>query len=107
MPIARPITDAGIAALIAEAHRLGLLDGNADFTGGGPMPGSKLGQIELVVDGQTYSLTGNPDANIVCMVTGSGFKDPHSVEQMISASDCLLISLEEFENLGHLRAGTS
>lgn len=67
VPIARTITDAGIAALIDEARRLGMLDGNGDFTGGAPMPGSRLGHIELVVDGQTYSLTGNPDAMIVCV----------------------------------------
>lgn len=66
-PIARPIADAGIAALIDEARRLGMLDGNGDFTGGVPMPGARLGQIELVVDGQSYLLTGNPDALIVCV----------------------------------------
>jgi hypothetical protein len=67
LPIARPITDAGIAALIDEARRLGMLDGNGDFTGGQAMPGAKFGQIELVVDSQTYTLTGNPEANIVCV----------------------------------------
>lgn len=36
------------------------------------------------------------DANIVCMVTGSGFKDPHSVESMLSNSDAPLISFDEF-----------
>jgi hypothetical protein len=66
-PIARSISEAGIAALIDEARRLGLLEGDGDFTGDQPMPGSRLGQIDLVVDGITYSLTGNPDAMIVCV----------------------------------------
>lgn len=42
----------------------------------------------------------DPDANIVCMVTGSGFKDPHSVEQMVAAtSGAPLISFDEFAGL--------
>ena len=42
----------------------------------------------------------DPDANIVCMVTGSGFKDPHSVEQMVEATNgAPLISFDEFVQL--------
>jgi hypothetical protein len=67
VPIARPISDAGSAALIDEARRLGMLDGNGDLTGGVAMPGAQLGHIELIVDGQTHSLTGSPDATIVCV----------------------------------------
>ncbi|MEP7158700.1 MAG: hypothetical protein ABI797_04685 [Chloroflexota bacterium] len=67
VPFARTISEAGIAALIDEARRLGMLDGSGDFTGDAPMPGSRLAQIEMVIDGQTYSLTGNPDAIIVCV----------------------------------------
>jgi hypothetical protein len=67
LPIARQITPDGIALLIAEARRLGLLSDTTDFTGGQPMPGARLGQLELVVDGVTYNLTGNPDLAIQCV----------------------------------------
>ena len=33
----------------------------------------------------------SPDATIVCMITGSGFKDPPSVEKMIGDATCPLI----------------
>jgi hypothetical protein len=67
LPIARQITPNGIALLIAEARRLGLLSDTTDFTGGQPMPGARLGQLQLVVDGVTYDLTGNPDLAIQCV----------------------------------------
>jgi hypothetical protein len=67
LPIARPISDAGIAALVAEAQRLGLLTDKTDYTGGQPMPGARLAQLQLIVDGVTYNLTGNPDLTIVCV----------------------------------------
>jgi hypothetical protein len=67
LPIARPITDDGIAALVAEAQRLGLLTDRADFTGGQPMPGGRLAQLQMVVNGVTYNLTGNADLTIVCV----------------------------------------
>jgi hypothetical protein len=67
LPIARQITPNGIALLIAEARRLGLLSDTTDFTGGQPMPGARLGQLQLVVDGVTYNLTGNPDLAIQCV----------------------------------------
>ncbi|MEO8625661.1 MAG: hypothetical protein ABI452_03080 [Candidatus Limnocylindrales bacterium] len=61
LPIARQITPAGIQMLVDEARRLGLLSDKTDFTGGGPMPGARLAQLQLVVDGVTYNLTGNAD----------------------------------------------
>jgi hypothetical protein len=67
LPIARPITPAGIEALVDEARRLGLLSDKTDFTGGGPMPGARLAQLELIVDGVTYNLTGNSDLTIQCV----------------------------------------
>jgi hypothetical protein len=67
LPIARPISDAGIAALVAEAQRLGLLTDKTDYTGDGAMPGARLAQLQLVVDGVTYNLTGNADLTIVCV----------------------------------------
>lgn len=42
-----------------------------------------------------------PNANIVCMISGSGFKDPHSVEEIVAASaGAPLISFDEFSRLG-------
>lgn len=38
----------------------------------------------------------DPAAPIVCCVTGSGFKDPASVERMLSGTECPLITLAEF-----------
>jgi hypothetical protein len=66
LPIARPISADGIAMLVDEARRLGLLGDVTDFTGGQPMPGAQLAQLELIVDGTTYMLTGDPDALSRC-----------------------------------------
>lgn len=65
-PNARWISDAGIAAIIDEARRLGLLGDQTDFTGGGAMPGSRLGQLRIVVDGRQHDLVGNPDTQVRC-----------------------------------------
>lgn len=67
LPIARPITPDGIAALVDEARRLGLLSDMTDDTGGQPMPGAQLAQLQLIVDGVTYNLTGNADLQIACV----------------------------------------
>jgi hypothetical protein len=53
----RPITAAGIAAIVTEATNDGLLGATSDFSGTG-MPGSITAHIELVVRGVTYDLTG-------------------------------------------------
>jgi hypothetical protein len=65
-PFARPITEAGTDAIAAEAERLGLLGDTTDFTGGATMPGSKTGQLQIVVDGVTHDLIGNPDMVVPC-----------------------------------------
>ncbi len=67
LPIARQITPAGIQMLVEEARRLGLLSDTSDYTGGGPMPGARLAQLQLIIDGVTYNLTGNPDVAIQCV----------------------------------------
>jgi hypothetical protein len=67
VPIARPIAPQGVATLVDEARRLGLLSGATDYTGGAAMPGARLAQLQLIVDGITYNLTGNPDLAIVCV----------------------------------------
>lgn len=66
LPIARQITDDGIAALVAEAQRLGLLTDKTDYTGAQPMPGARLAQLQLTVDRVTYNLTGGDGALLDC-----------------------------------------
>ena len=66
VPIVRPISDDGITAIIDEADQLGLLGDTTDFSGDAAMPGARLGQIELVIDGQRRVLTGKPDAVVRC-----------------------------------------
>ncbi len=65
-PFARWISDAGSAAIVDEARRLGLLGDMTDFTGGAAMPGARLGQLELVIDGQRRVLTGDPERIVRC-----------------------------------------
>jgi hypothetical protein len=66
LPVERWITDAGTGAILDEARRLGLLTGSGDFTGGHPMAGGRLAQLELIVDGQRYDLTGDPSLVVNC-----------------------------------------
>jgi hypothetical protein len=56
-PSARPITAAGIAAIVAEARADGLLGDKTDFSAGSA-PGSILAHIQLTVDGVTHDLAG-------------------------------------------------
>jgi hypothetical protein len=67
IPVGRSISDAGIAAIVDEARRFGLLGDATDFTGGTTMPGSRTGHLRLIVDGVTYDLVGNPDVTIQCI----------------------------------------
>jgi hypothetical protein len=67
--IGRPISEAGRATILAEAQRLGLLSGQTDFTAEGGVPGGVTGRLELTIDGQRVTLTGNPDAEIQCVTT--------------------------------------
>ena len=60
MPNVRGISDAGQGQIIAEAHQLGLLSGQSDFTGGQLAPGAQSAHIEMVVDGVSYRLVGDP-----------------------------------------------
>ena len=58
-PQSRPISDAGIAAIVAEARKDGLLADKTDFATDAA-PGSVLTHIELKIDGVTRELTGPP-----------------------------------------------
>jgi hypothetical protein len=66
LPNARSITPAGQQAIVEQARELGLLEGQTDFTGGGPMPGGVVGHILLIVDGTRYELTGDPARTRFC-----------------------------------------
>lgn len=67
VPFARSISEAGVAAIVDEARRLGLLADVTDFTGASAAPGSRLAQLILVVDGVTYDLVGDPERTIQCV----------------------------------------
>ena len=66
VPSARSITDAGNELIIDEARRLGLLGDITDFTGDGLMPGARAGNLQMIVDGVTHDLIGNPDLVVPC-----------------------------------------
>jgi len=40
----------------------------------------------------------DPDANIICIISGSGFKDPASLEAMTRHATCPLIDIAELEH---------
>jgi hypothetical protein len=65
-PFSRWISEAGIAAIVEEARRLGMLGGTTDFTAGEAPPGARVGHIEIVIDGNRRLLTGDPDALVRC-----------------------------------------
>lgn len=66
--LGRQVTDAGLDQILAAARELGLLDGRTDFAGDSPpLAGGITGHIELTVDGGLVELTGNPEAQIVCV----------------------------------------
>lgn len=41
----------------------------------------------------------DPDAPVVCVVTGSGFKDPPSVQRMLQGTACPFVGPDEFERM--------
>ncbi len=52
--------------------------------------GSVAGALQALNPGEI-----SPDATVICMITGSGFKDPPSVEKMIGDAHCPLIEPTE------------
>lgn len=75
-PFARPISEAGLEALIAEARRLALLEGDGDFTGGASIPGGRVGHISIVIDDQAYELVGLPETVVDCDAAGRCDAEP-------------------------------
>lgn len=66
VPNARAITAAGQAALVDQARELGLIDGETDFTGDRPAPGSPTAHILFIIDGRQVELVGDPTALVRC-----------------------------------------
>ncbi len=64
----RPISDAGIEALIAAARAAGMLDGPTDMTGG-LAPGGISAHVLFVIDGIEREVVGDPSRQIVCITT--------------------------------------
>jgi hypothetical protein len=64
---ARQLTANGWAKIVAAARAAGLLTGASDFTGGQMPPGSAAARLEIVADGRTYDVTGDPGRVIQCI----------------------------------------
>ena len=62
----RPLSQAGIDALVAAARAAGLLDGPTDLTGG-LKPGAQTGHLLFVIDGVERVVIGDPTRQIVCV----------------------------------------
>ncbi|MGK2850388.1 MAG: hypothetical protein ACSLFN_05705 [Candidatus Limnocylindrales bacterium] len=64
----RPISQAGIDAIVAAAKAAGLLDGPIDLVGE-PLPGAQVGHVRFVIDGVEREVVGRTDSQIVCITT--------------------------------------
>jgi hypothetical protein len=64
----RPISDAGIGAIVEAARSAGLLEGPTDLTGGS-QPGAVTAHLLFVVDGVEREVVGDPTRQIVCITT--------------------------------------
>jgi len=65
--VGRSLSDAGRAAILTEAARLGLLGSRKDFRGVAVMPGGVVGRLQLTVDGSPVTLVGEPDSKLLCI----------------------------------------
>jgi hypothetical protein len=64
--VERPISDAGVTALLQAAKDAGILVQGGDFTGGALPPGAAAGRLRIVVDGVTYDVVGDTTAATPC-----------------------------------------
>ncbi|MCI0583403.1 MAG: hypothetical protein L0227_11060, partial [Chloroflexi bacterium] len=60
------LTEEAWAKLVSEAEAAGLLSGKADFSDGGLPPGAAAGRLQLVVEGRSFDLTGDPSRVAFC-----------------------------------------
>jgi hypothetical protein len=66
---ARQVTETGRTDILKAAEDLGLLGSTTDFNSGPVLAGGVNGRIEMTVDGQPITLTGNPNALMECVTT--------------------------------------
>lgn len=70
MPLwGRQLTENGWAKIVARAKALGLLVQDGNFAGDAAMPGAALGRIDIFADGRTWTITGDPNSQIMCITT--------------------------------------
>jgi hypothetical protein len=67
--VERPISPKGVAALLQAAKDAGILGPGSDFTGGAMPMGAAAARLQIVVDGVTHDLLGDPNAAIPCPPT--------------------------------------
>lgn len=65
----RQLTQNGWAMIVAKAKALGLLVDNGNFAGDAAKPGAALGRIDIFADGKPWTITGDPDSQIMCITT--------------------------------------
>ena len=65
----RQLTENGWAKIVAQARAHGLLVVNGNFAGDAAMPGAALGRIDIFADGRTWTITGDPNSQIMCITT--------------------------------------
>jgi hypothetical protein len=73
------LTEAAWTTIADEAKAAGLLSGASDFTGGSMPMGAPAGRLEIVVDGRTFDLTGDPTRVVRC-ATQRCIPDPGTPE---------------------------
>lgn len=64
----RPISQAGIDAIVAAARAAGLLDGPTDLVGES-LPGSQTAHLLFTINGVEREVLGDPTRQIVCITT--------------------------------------
>lgn len=67
--VERPISPKGVAALLQAAKDAGILGPGTDFTGGAMPMGAAAARLQIIVDGVTHDLIGDPNAAIPCPPT--------------------------------------
>ena len=64
-----PLSDAGYDRIVERAGALGLLEGSGDFVPAGMPLGGQTGSVELLVNGELRTITGDPNRIIQCITT--------------------------------------
>jgi len=78
--VARTISDEGVAAVADELRSQGLLGGVTDFGTAGVPPGGPVADLELIIDGTSRSLVGDPTRVVRCSTGTRCVPDPGTPE---------------------------